>query len=242
MRRSHSLPRPSRATALLVLVTLGLLAFGLAIVLRSTDAPSRSSDPLTRLPTVETDTRATELVPDLPAALTVPVPPASAAASDPVETAVAFVEAFGGEALLDPEQQRALVARFASADTADALASTLDAAAQLVRSRLGVDSVPAPRVILRAVPIGVRLERRGETEARVAVWYVGLVGSGATVDPQQFWQTETLTLVADGPGWRVRSFSSQPGPTPPLPTTATTSDASTLFDAVPRFEEIDRAS
>ena len=41
--------------------------------------------------------------------------------------------------------------------------------------------MPRPVIVLRSVPVGYRVERFSADEATIAVWYVGIVGSGATV-------------------------------------------------------------
>jgi hypothetical protein len=95
--------------------------------------------------------------------------------------------------------------------------------------------VPRPVIVLRAIPVGYRIERYSPGAATVAVWYVGVVGSGATVQPQQSWRTQTVTLAWEHGAWKVASFASSTGPTPAL---ATASDTpAVLFAAIPRFQE-----
>ena len=96
--------------------------------------------------------------------------------------------------------------------------------------------MPRPVIVLRAVPVGYRVEQYSPVEATIAVWYVGIVGSGATVQPQQSWRTQTVTLVWEDGGWKVSSFASSAGPTPPLATTETEAPGE-LFAAIPRFQE-----
>ena len=95
-------------------------------------------------------------------------------------------------------------------------------------------------LILRAVPVGYRIDRFTRDAATVSLWRVGIVGSGATVEPQQSWRTETVSLVWERGGWKVASFRSSPGPTPPLAPSAAT-PASELFATVPEFEELKHA-
>ena len=109
------------------------------------------------------------------------------------------------------------------------------------RTRLGADTVPAPVVILRSALVGYRLLSFSSSAATVAVWRVGIIGSGATIQPQQAWRTETVSLVWEHGTWRVASFSSAAGPTPPLPTAAQASAAGDLFTEIPRFREFSRA-
>ena len=96
-------------------------------------------------------------------------------------------------------------------------------------------------IVLRSVPVGYRVERYSSAEATIAVWYVGIVGSGATVQPQQSWRTQVVSLVWEAGAWKVSSFASSPGPTPPLSTGETAYAPGDLFAAIPRFEEFERA-
>ncbi|MGH3133926.1 MAG: hypothetical protein ACRDNY_09360 [Gaiellaceae bacterium] len=96
-------------------------------------------------------------------------------------------------------------------------------------------------IVLRSVPVGYRVERYSSAEATIAVWYVGIVGSGATVQPQQSWRTQIVSLVWEAGAWKVSSFASSSGPTPPLSTVETAYAPGDLFAAIPRFEEFERA-
>jgi hypothetical protein len=111
-------------------------------------------------------------------------------------------------------------------------------AARQAREQLGIDSAPTPVVILRAAPVGFRVDGYTSRAATISIWRVGLVGSGATVTPQQSWRTETVSLVWLNRTWRVASLASSPGPTPQLNTAAST--AADLFVSVPRYQEFSR--
>ncbi len=154
--------------------------------------------------------------------------------------AAAAVSALDGAALLDRQRVRALVASLASSGSRARLAAAYDRAATDARARLGVDSVPPPVVFVRAFPIGYRIDRFTTSNATVSVWRVGVVGSGATVPPQQSWRTETVSLAWQSGRWKVDGFASEPGPTPPLGTTPST--AADLFASVPRFKEFTSAN
>jgi len=96
-------------------------------------------------------------------------------------------------------------------------------------------------IVLRSVRVGYRVERFSRDQATVAIWYVGIVGSGATVQPQQSWRTQLVSLVWEDGAWKVSSFASSPGPTPPLSTSDIAQAPGELFTAIPRFEEFERA-
>ena len=154
--------------------------------------------------------------------------------------ATAYVSALDGPALLDAPRLRKTLAAIASAESRDALVRAYEEAATQTRQQLGVGTAPEPVLILRAVPVGYRIDRFTPDAATVSLWRVGIVGSGATVEPQQSWRTETVSLVWERGGWKVASFRSSPGPTPPLAPSAAT-PASELFATVPEFEELKHA-
>ena len=104
------------------------------------------------------------------------------------------------------------------------------------QEQLGLGTVPAPVVIVRAASIGYRLEEFSPEAATVSVWRVGIIGSGATVQPEQSWRTETVTLVWTAGAWKVAALASRPGPTPPLAPGAASTPVE-LFASIPRFEE-----
>lgn len=150
--------------------------------------------------------------------------------------AASFVAMLGSEALLDSERTRAILDSIAARDAADGLVASFAAAAEQARRQLGVDGQPTPIVILRTTPVGYRVSHFDRDRATVDVWNVGIVGSGATVDPQQSWRTQTVSLVWEDGGWKALDFHSAPGPTPALTTTAA-SRPDELFTAVPDLQE-----
>jgi hypothetical protein len=181
--------------------------------------------------------QATVTVPSVPA----PRPSAAASPSPTRTGAVAAaahaITAFNGDVLLEPSRLPQLVARVASAESRVQLTAAFEQASAETRSKLGAGTVPAPVIVLRSAPVGYRLERFSSRQATVAVWYVGIVGSGATVQPQQSWRTEIVSLVWESGTWKVSSFRSADGPTPPLSTAEIPATPGQLFDAIPRYDE-----
>jgi hypothetical protein len=170
-----------------------------------------------------------------------PAAPATRTRSGAVAAAAASITAFDGAVLLDPTRLRAVVTQIAATKSRAVLLQAFEEGSAQTRAKLGVDTVPSPVIVLRSAPVGYRLERFSGDEATVAVWYVGVVGSGATVEPQQSWRTQLVTLVWESGAWKVTSFESSPGPTPPL--ASDTSDApGDLFATIPSFEEFVRVA
>jgi hypothetical protein len=153
-----------------------------------------------------------------------------------VAAAARSITAFAGNVLLEPARLHQVVARIASSGSRTQLIEAFEEASAQTRTKLGADTVPKPVIVLRAVPVGYRIEDYSQVRATVAVWYLGIVGSGATVQPQQSWRTQTVSLVWEEGGWKVSSFASSAGPTPAL-ASAEADAPGALFTAIPRFHE-----
>ena len=151
--------------------------------------------------------------------------------------AAGSITAFDGNVLLDPQRLRTVVERIAAPSARADLVSEFEQASVQTRSELGVGAAPRPVVVLRSAPVGYRIETYSPTRAQVAVWYVGIVGSGATVAPQQSWRTQIVSLVWENGAWKVTRFQSSPGPTPPLANNAQAEAPGELFASIPSFQE-----
>jgi hypothetical protein len=217
---------------LALLAALALVATGVAIGSRIASPPGSAA------PAAETGSSRTG---DLSTAgRPAPAPPAATPAGA-VAAAAQSITAFDGAVLLEPAHLRALVARVASVASRARLIEAFNQASALTRAKLGADTIPKPAIVLRSVPVGYRIERFSGDKATIAVWYVGIVGSGATVEPQQSWRTQIVTVVWENQAWKVSSFASSPGPTPPLSAAAVAQPPGELFATIPHFEEFGHA-
>jgi len=156
--------------------------------------------------------------------------------------AAAAVTAFDGTVLLDPGALQAAVERIASSGSRASLLEAFRQAGARLREQLGADTRPKPVVLLRTFAIGYRVQRYSREAATVAVWNVGVVGSGATVQPQQSWRTQHVSLVWEHGAWKVTGFESERGPTPPLANAEAADSAGDLFTRIPQFEGFRRAT
>lgn len=223
--REHS-PRWRRVAAAVGAVALVLI--GIAIGSRVAAPQERNATPATVSVTS-------------PAA-TPPAPAAVPTRATAVTAAARYVTELDGSILLDSARLRALVDKITAAQARPGLVSAYEQAARQARGQLGLGTVPAPVVILRATPIGYRVDSYGAHRATISIWRVGIVGSGATVDPQQSWATETVSLVWEGGGWKIAGLSSSPGPTPPLSASVAATSRGDLFRTVPEFKEFPHAA
>jgi hypothetical protein len=209
-------------------VAVALVAVGVAIGSRLTAPREKVASPATVTVTSSSPT---------PSAPTAEPTRASA-----VTAAATYVTELDGSILLDSTRLRAVVNRIASAQARPSLVTAYEQAAAQARERLSLGTVPTPVVILRAAPVGYRVDSYSPRSATISIWRVGIIGSGASVDPQQSWATETVTLVWESGRWKVAGFSSSPGPTPPLPTGAAATPRGELFRTVPGLEEFASAA
>ena len=225
-------PPDARRTLAVVVAGLTLLAVGIAIGSRIA-SPEAASAPAAE--TIATPSTVARPARDRPAGT-----PARRTRAGAVAAAAGTITAFDGTVLLEPLRLRAVVERIASSGSRAQLIAAFQQASDQTRAKLGVSSVPRPLIVIRSVPVGYRIERFSRNAATIAVWYLGIVGSGATIEPQQSWRTEVVSFVWERGAWRVSAFESSVGPTPPLSTTEAAETPGELFAAIPRFEEFQR--
>jgi hypothetical protein len=221
--------RNSRRVLVWASAAVALLGIGIAIGSRIASPSHATAPEVTRTATSEATTSAQSSRP-------APVP-AAPTRSGAIAAAARSITAFDGDVLLRPQRLRLVVDRIASGHSRAQLITAFDEASAQTRAKLGAGTVPAPVIVLRSVPVGYRVERFSTSNATVDIWYVGIVGSGATVQPQQSWRTQIVSLVWEGATWKVSSFQSSAGPTPPLSTAEAPGSPAELFAAIPRFEE-----
>jgi hypothetical protein len=226
-RRAGSRRALAFAAAALALIGIGI---GIGIHIAS---PPKAAAPRAMTTIAVTTTNAAPSPRPLPS----PAPTRAGA----VVAAAHSITAFDGDVLLHPTRLRAVVARIASTESRAELTAAFDEASAQTRAKLGAGTAPAPVIVLRSVPVGYRIERFSNSGATVAVWYVGIVGSGATVRPQQSWRTQVVSLVWENGAWKVNSFHSSAGPTPPLSTAEVPGSTGELFAVIPRFQEFAHA-
>lgn len=150
--------------------------------------------------------------------------------------ASAAITAFELSVVLDAARLEATIATVAAHGYREQLLATYRQGAAAFREKLGIGSTPEPVVFVRTSPIAYRVEEYSASEATVSVWTVGVLGSGATVTPQQTWSTQRVALRWEDGGWKVAGFDRQSGPTPPLASAESADSPTTLFSAIPSFE------
>lgn len=225
---------PSRTRRALAALAAGALGLGLGVAFGPADAPD-PVEPAARAdavppggpPVPRSDSRA-----PIPGA----EPPARLGERSPegaIGAATAHLRALADERLLDdPASRRALASRVAVPGYRAELAERLDGAyAQLAAGwPAGVGEG-----ILRAYPLGHRLEHYEPGRATVALWSA-VVHPDASGRPAVAWTVSRAAMRHTSAGWRLeRHLSDEPGPAP-APAAGAESSAAEFAAGVATFE------
>ncbi len=130
-----------------------------------------------------------------------------------VTAALNYTALLGNKANIDPSWGQRAYEVFALQEVRDDLLARSRAFANTVAdaSALAADA----SLVLRAAPLGYRLDRYTDDEAVVSVWAVA-TGVGTPQLPMTTaWGTERLTLRWVNGDWRVAAITSESGPRPP---------------------------
>ena len=137
-----------------------------------------------------------------------------------VAAAANYTRALSSTLILDTARRRAAIDTLAAPEAKARLQKTFDQAVASIRAGLGV-SGPAgdgAQVLLRATPVGWRVEQYGKGTARVAIWVTsvgGSVGGSAGSAPvREGWGTTTVDLRWAGNDWKQVASTTTDGPVP----------------------------
>ena len=227
------LPAMLTLVLLAVVVFLGGLVIGRASITRSPAAtPAASTTPPAAAGATPTTAAAT---PDTAAA------PAQAATSSEVgprawrnevgvgyahsqEGAVAaaanYTRVLSSDLILDDARRRAAIDTLAAPEAKARLQKTFDQAVASLRQGLGVTGAggDGAQVLLRATPVGWRVEDYSSSAATVAIWVTSVAGSlGQTSQPapiREGWGTTTVSLRWVDGDWKQVASTTTDGPVP----------------------------
>lgn len=141
--------------------------------------------------------------------------------------------ALGSTGMFQKDTRHTLVDTLYTKDSAAKLQSAMDQAYSAdFLAKMGLDADGnAPKgntFVSRVVPVGTTVQNHSDTTARVAVWYLGLIGMSGTdsTDPvTSSWKTWTFDLSWADDDWKISTDSQKNGPAPvPGDDTAATSD------------------
>jgi len=141
--------------------------------------------------------------------------------------------ALGSTGMFQKEIRHTLVNSLYTAGAAGKLTAPMDRAYSAdFLSKLGLDAngnaPTGSTFVSRVIPVGTTAQQYSDTSAKVAVWYMGLLGmAGQTsTDPvTTSWKTWTFDLQWSDGDWKIATDSQKDGPAPvPGDDTAATSD------------------
>lgn len=144
-----------------------------------------------------------------------------------------YAVTLGSTGMFKKDSRHAIVNLLYTADAAARLQDSMDQAYSAdFLSRMGLDTdgnAPAGSTFVsRVTPVGSTVQQYGGDSAKVAVWYLGLIGMSGqkSTDPvTSSWKTWTFDLRWTGGDWKIGSDSQQDGPAPvPGDDKAATSD------------------
>jgi hypothetical protein len=144
-----------------------------------------------------------------------------------------YAVALGSTSMFQKAGRHSLVDTLYTSDAAGRLQGPLDDAySPSFLNKLGLDaSGNAPQgstFVSRTIPVGSKVEQYSATDAKVSVWYLGLIGMSAqnSTDPvTSTWKTWTFELQWSGGDWKIVTDSQKDGPAPvPGDDKAATSD------------------
>lgn len=202
--------RPSRRTAVMVVVAVVALVAGVLLVRLTLDAPNTArrddaASAVSRRPTVPAGASG-------PLGESAGVPVGFAAdRRGAVAAAVAYSTASQRWLYFTDDEIRAAITEIATPVAAPRLADDVIADVAMARDQLARSS---GRIWWLVRPLAWRVESFSETEARVSVWTVTILSAAGVAAPQSEFLTVTLDLAWVDGDWRVDGVRDTPGPTP----------------------------
>jgi hypothetical protein len=136
-----------------------------------------------------------------------------------VAAAANFTRVLSSELILDTRQRRVAIDVLAAPEARGRLQRTFDQAVASLRQGLGMTGAAAEdaQVLLRATPVGWRVEDYSPRSAKVAIWVTsvgGSIGGAQPVPIREAWGTTTVTLRWAGGDWKQVDSTTVDGPVP----------------------------
>jgi hypothetical protein len=137
-----------------------------------------------------------------------------------VAAAANYSSVLSSALILDTAKRRAAIDTLAAPEARADLQNTFDLAVASLRKGLGVTGAGADdvQVLMRANPVGWKVDDYGDGTARVAIWVSGVTGSiGGTGPPapiREGWGTTTVNLRWVKGDWKLVDSTTVDGPLP----------------------------
>jgi hypothetical protein len=156
-----------------------------------------------------------------------------------VAAAANYTRVLSSDLILDKARRRAAINALAAPEAKARLQKTFDQAVVSLRQGLGVKEADRAQVLLRATPVGWRVEQYGKGSARVAIWMTsvgGSVGGNVPMPVREGWGTTTVELRWAGGDWKQVDSTTTDGPVP-IADVAPPTAAPELVDQANKFKE-----
>ena len=158
-----------------------------------------------------------------------------------VAAAANYTSVLSNDLILDTTRRRAAIDALAAPEAKARLQKTFDQAVVSLRQGLGVTggADDDTQVLLRATPVGWRVENYDNGAAKVAIWVTsvgGSTGGKVPVPIREGWGTTTVTLRWAGGDWKQVESITTDGPVP-IADVAPPTAAPELVDKANEFKE-----
>ena len=137
-----------------------------------------------------------------------------------VAAAANYTRVLSSDLILDNGRRKAAITTLAAPEARGRLQKTFDQAVASLRQGLGVTGAggDGAQVLLRATPVGWRVDDYSSSAATVAIWVTSvggsLGGSGGSVPVTEGWGTTTVRLRWAGGDWKQVDSTTTDGPVP----------------------------
>jgi hypothetical protein len=137
-----------------------------------------------------------------------------------VAAAANYSSVLSSALILDTARRRAAIDTLAAPEAKAGLQKTFDQAVASLRKGLGVTGADADniQVLMRAHPVGWKVDDYGDGTARVAIWVSGVTGSVGSAGPpvpiREGWGTTTVNLRWVKGDWKLVDSTTVDGPLP----------------------------
>jgi hypothetical protein len=137
-----------------------------------------------------------------------------------VAAAANYTRVLSSDLILDNGRRKAAINTLAAPEARGRLQKTFDQAVASLRQGLGVTGAAGDgaQVLLRATPVGWRVDDYSSSAATVAIWVTSvggsLGGSGGSVPVTEGWGTTTVRLRWAGGDWKQVESTTTDGPVP----------------------------
>ncbi|MEV6763342.1 hypothetical protein AB0N16_22470 [Streptomyces sp. NPDC051105] len=151
------------------------------------------------------------------------IPTGFAHSSQGAQSAAAnYAVTLGSTGMFNKDNRHRIVTGLYTSSSANSLQNAMDSAYSAdFLSKMGLDANGNPpqgsTFVSRTVPVGTKAEQYSDSSAKVAVWYMGLIGmsgSSSTNPVTTTWKTWTFDLQWTGGDWKISADTQTDGPAP----------------------------